>query len=422
MGALLGIGLGERFPQPSLWGWIAAVLLLLVWRWAASRWVMALVSVATFAFLHSVAEKDPLRAAMRERGHPLAAEAVGMVIDAPVSDPAGRFWRFPLRVETLQQAPYPATEIYVRLTTNRPPAYGDRVRLRGHLQAPAVARNPGEFDWAEYLHRQGYSAEFEVDSPTHATVLESTGGNFIVRRAMAAREWIGGVVTEDLQDDPAIAATVRTMMLGTQESTPQDVEDAFVESGTMHVFAVSGLHVALFGWVLMQLLAVFRCPLFWRVLLSILLMVFYVYITGLRPSAWRAAFMASIILLGPLLMRQGHIYNSLSFAALVLLGCDTELLFQPGFQLSFGVVFMLAVLSRPILNLLSPWFQPDPFIPRELLSTWQQRWAWWRKFVIESVVVSLCATVGSAPLMLHHFGLLAPVGVFANLLDRKSVV
>ncbi len=414
-GALLGIGLGEYFPHEVPWAWITAGVLLAAWRLPSSRWMLLLVSVITFAFIHSVAERDPLRAAMASREHPLAAETVGLVTDAPVSDPSGRFWRFPLQLETLQQVPYPTTEVYVRLTSPSPPRYGDRVALRGHLQRPQPPRNPGEFDWAEYLHRQGYSAEFMVDTPTHLTMLESTGGNFLVRHAMAAREWIGQAVTADLQDDPAIAATVRTMVLGTQESTPQDVEDAFVESGTMHVFAVSGLHVALFGWVLLQLLTVLRVPLFWRVTLTILLMIFYVYITGLRSSAWRAAFMASIILLGPLLLRQGHIFNSLSFAAVVLLGFDTELLFQPGFQLSFGVVFMLAVMSRPAVNLLSPWFLPDPFMPRELLSRRQVFWAGLKKVSIESIVVSLCATIGSAPLMLHHFGLLAPVGVIANL-------
>ncbi len=415
-GALAGIALGENLPQTWTWGWLAIGFLAAGWWLPSSRIWITLTSIFLFAFLHAAAEHDPLRTAMKQRQSPLAAEAQGIVADAPVGDPSGRFWRFPLHLETLQRQPYPTTDIYIRLSSSKPPQYGDRVLLQGHLQAPAAARNPGEFDWAEYLHRQGFSAEFVVETPTHLRVLESTGGNFLVRHAMAAREWIGRTVTADLEGDPAIAATVRTMVLGTQESTPQDVEDAFVESGTMHVFAVSGLHVALFGWVLMQLLAVLRVPLFWRVVLTILLMLFYVYITGLRASAWRAAFMASIILLGPLLLRQGHIFNSLSFAAICLLGMDTQLLFQPGFQLSFGVVFMLAVLSRPLLNLLSPWFLPDPFIPRELLSA-KQRWsAWLRKVTIESVIVSLCATIGSAPLMLHHFGMLAPVGVFANLL------
>jgi competence protein ComEC len=415
-GALGGIGLGESFPHTWAWASIALGFGAAGWWLPSSRVLLALTSIFLFAFLHSAAEHDPLRSAMKQRQTPLAAEAQGVVADAPVGDPSGRFWRFPLHLETLQHQSYPAADLYVRLNSSRPPQYGDRVTLQGHLQAPAAARNPGEFDWAEYLHRQGYSAEFVVETPTHLTVLDSTGGNFIVRHAMAARDWIGRTVTADLEADPAIAATVRTMVLGTQESTPQDVEDAFVESGTMHVFAVSGLHVALFGWVLIQLLAVLRVPLAWRVALTILLMFFYVYITGLRASAWRAAFMASIILLGPLLLRQGHIFNSLSFAAICLLGLDTQLLFQPGFQLSFGVVFMLAVLSRPLINILSPWFLPDPFIPKELLSQ-KQRWsAWTRKVTIESIIVSLCATIGSAPLMLHHFGMLAPVGVFANLL------
>ncbi len=416
-GVLTGIGLGEWCPARVGWGVAAVGCMVVSWRSAStSRWQLYFLALTTLACIHAVAEYDPLRTSLERQHKPLPATVTGLVDEAPVVDASGRNWRFPLQLEMVAGEPYPHAKVLVRMENVRPPGYGDRVTLQGHLQMPEPPRNPGEFDWAAYLHRTGFSGECVVEHASQVRLLERTGGSFLIRQAMAARAWIGQAVTQDLEADPIIAATVRTMVLGTQETTPQDVQDAFIESGTMHVFAVSGLHVALFGIVLMQLLGLFRCPLLPRTLVTILLMLFYVYITGLRPSAWRAAFMASIILVGPLMQRQGHLYTSLSFALLCLLGLDSELLFQPGFQLSFGVVFMLAVMSRPVLTWLSPWFLPDPFIPRELLSPGQLRWATVKKIGIESVVVSFCATLGSAPLMLHHFGLLSPVGVFANLL------
>ena len=417
-GALAGIILGDQLKwiAPWAWGGMTFLLLLALWRAEPSRLKLALAGMVTFAFLQCSAEHDPVRELLLSRnGHALNVEAVGYVRDEPQLDPSGRTWKFPLELETLQRQSCTESLLYVKLQSARAPQYGDRVAIRGSLQQAVPAQNPGEFDWAWYLHRQGFSAQLEVNSGSLVTVIERTGGNSVVRSSMEAREWIGQTVTADLEEDPEIAATVRTMVLGTQESTPQEIEDAFVDSGTMHVFAVSGLHVALFGLVLWQVLRLFRVPRTAVVFMIIPLMFFYVYVTGLRPSAWRAAFMASIILVGPLLNRNGNIFNSLGFAALVVLAFNTQQLFQAGFQLSFGVVFMLALLNRPILDRLERLYELEPYLPvgfhsrRELFS------AWCRKKIVESTVVSFCATLGSAPLMLHHFGLLTPIGILSNL-------
>ena len=193
-GALVGIILGDHFNflAPWAWGLMTFLLLVRLWNSTPSRLKLALAGMCTFAFLQSSAEHDPVRELLLSRqGHALNVEATGYVKDAPQLDPSGRTWKFPLQLESLQRQPCTESLLYVKLQSAHAPQYGDRVAIRGSLQQAMPAQNPGEFDWAWYLHRQGFSAQLEVNSGSLVTLIERTGGNSIVRSSMEAREWIG---------------------------------------------------------------------------------------------------------------------------------------------------------------------------------------------------------------------------------------
>ncbi len=374
---------------------------------------LCLLAFFAFAFSHRVTDDQPLRQHLQNLPHLFQpAEVVGVVDDAPTAQPPG--WRFPLKVEQFH-GEESAGKLLVQLPGSSAPQYGTRVRLRGIVRWPGAARNPADFDFAEYLRRQGISGEMDVRFSGDCTPLARDQGGTIMAAALQSRDWIARTVTEDLEDDPDIAAVVRAMVLGTRETTPQDIEDAFVTSGTMHVFAVSGLHVALFAWVLWQVLRVFGLRRGWVLCAVLPCMFFYVFITGLRPSAWRAAIMATVFLCAPLCNRRGDIFNNLGAAALVLLAVDSQQLFQPGFQLSFGVLFVLALLTETLMKPMAPLYTADPYLPKSLLTSWQRRKLWFKKKICESLAVSTASTVGSAPLMLAHFKLLSPIGILANL-------
>ena len=90
----------------------------------------------------------------------------------------------------------------------------------------------------------------------------------------------------------------------------------------MHVFAVSGLHVGIvlaFLWGLLRWLGV---PRRYAVIVLIPAILFYATVTGLRPSAVRAAIMGSVVLLGFVAERKPRLLNSLAFAALLILALD----------------------------------------------------------------------------------------------------
>lgn len=427
LAGMAGILLADWRGGVAVWA-VAAGLMTFAAGWRPDKWWIYAAVLTIFGLMHSLQMRDPLRETVSRHlsaGSAAAARVTGIVADAPVPGWGGDSWSFPLDVGSLKvgKDDWPARhgKLYVRLTeTLTPPVYGDRIDLSGIVRRPQHVRNPGEFDFANFLLRNGFSAEFiSGGGPEQCKIQASGQGNPVMAAALHGREWIGRAVTADLADAPEIAATVRSMVLGSREKTPEEITDAFRASGTMHIFAVSGLHVALFGLILVFVLS--RTPLRsgWVVGLTLAFLVFYVFITGLRPSAWRATIMLSLIMLGPWRNREASLFNSLSAAALLLLGWDTRQLFQAGFVLSFGVLLSIALFQKPLEyvadGMLGRRTSPDPFLPEELWSRGQKAWFSSRRWLCSALGLSAASTLGSMPLMVGYFNMITPVGILANL-------
>jgi beta-lactamase superfamily II metal-dependent hydrolase len=126
--------------------------------------------------------------------------------------------------------------------------------------------------------------------------------------------------------------------------------------------------------------------------------------------------MISIALGGFLLDRAPAPGNSLAAAALVLLGYDTNQLFQPGFQLSFAVVASIILLAPPLDRRLAARWRPDPFLPRKLYSFFQRGQARAGRLAASSLAVSASSWLGSLPLTVSFFHLVPVLAIPVNMI------
>ena len=184
----------------------------------------------------------------------------------------------------------------------------------------------------------------------------------------------------------------------------------------LHVFAISGLHIALLATIVVELLRFTQLPR-WAVGALVLPVVWlYTAATGNQPSAVRATLMTTVVVGGWMLCRPPDLLNSLAGAGLAILAWDPRQLFQPGFQLSFAVVGAIAVLARPIEEALRHIAAPDPLLPEEFRPDWQERLRrlWFR--IAAGLSVSLAAWIGSMPLSAYLFHLFTPGSLVANLI------
>ncbi len=288
-----------------------------------------------------------------------------------------------------------------------------RYQLTGRLQLPAEPMNPAQFDFALHSLRLGLAAHLFADE-VRLTAPAAFAPRFAFLRAAAScREWIASQLSLGVDPADPAAPIVLAMTLGIADAAGEEIEDAFRASGTLHVFAISGLHVVLLAGIALGAL---RWLGYQRCVLAVILLVFaYAFVTGWRPSAARAALMAAALLAAPLFNRRSRLANSLGAAALLLLLADTQQLFLTGFQLSFGVLLSLLLVASPLLERLRPWCELDPFLPPHLASPGRRLSAWLRRQTASLACVSFAAWLGSLPLLLGHFHSFTPVALIANL-------
>ncbi|MFM2168304.1 MAG: hypothetical protein RIS79_2675 [Verrucomicrobiota bacterium] len=287
-------------------------------------------------------------------------------------------------------------------------------QLSGRLRVPTGKKAPGTFDAVDHALRSGFAAEMRVAKIEKQPGEGSVWTCALLDAAERSRRWISEQLTLDIDDDPRLSGVIRAMALGVADEAQDDIEDAFRDSGTLHVFAVSGLHVAMLGMIAWQVLKVLRLRRGAALGVMVLIVFAYAFITGWRPSAARAALMVAVVFCGPSLDRESGVQNNLGLASLLLLGMDTQQLFMPGFQLSFGVLWAIAALTGVFMSPLARWMELDPFLPVEF-ATWRHTLALGvRRWLIGNACVSASAWLGSLPFILLHFQAVTPVALIAN--------
>ncbi len=417
LAAIGGILLAEFFnaPLPLLCVLLALEAIVSLVRPRAG--LTLLLVAGAFFTLHLVQQTNApgkaLSARLGERSRPVTV--VGTVANEPKISP-NDFSTFLLRLDTIdlggQQESCAAT---IRAGWKVNPQPGDKIRLRGIIGSIPPPRNPGEFDLRAYLARRDVHHSVFVRYPEDGAILEAGSGGFVRRSAARTRDWMRATMTRGLEDSPEVAALINGMALGLRHETPDDIEEPFQQTGTLHLFAVAGLHVGIVAQLLWILALLLHLPRKAAAALIIPSLFFYSAITGFHVSSLRAATMAAVLLGGIFFDRPVLALNSLAGAALVILAFDPNQLFNSGFQLSFAVVGTILVLAEPISRFLIRAAEPDPFLPRALLSPGRRIFQGGFFWSARATSVSAAAWIGSLLLIIWYFYLITPISLLANL-------
>lgn len=266
------------------------------------------------------------------------------------------------------------------------PQVGETWRVDGRISQKKDAAN-------RYARRtlwvpEAARAQWVAESPPDAARAgwEALGEDFACR------------VGEGLSWCPDLAGLNRAILLGRRSELPYARKRVFVEAGTIHVFAISGLHVMVVAWLLNTLLTKVGVPVRGRGLVGLPLMWAYVVLTGARPSAVRAAAMASLLLLAPVFGRRPDSLAAWSVTVLGVYALAPERLFDLGCTLSFVVMFGIVFWCHWSRHF-RPWFAEG--------SCWR-RWA-------DGFGVSVAAWAAGVPIAAAAFGRFTPGGLVANL-------
>ena len=225
--------------------------------------------------------------------------------------------------------------------------FGDRIRVSTVLRLPRNFRNPGAFDYQQYLADRGIAALGSAKLENVKRVPGFSGSRIGAWRSRLHRGVVARIHELWLPRD---AALIDAMVIGEEAFIDRDTRVDFQRSGTYHVLVVSGMNVSILAFVVFWTLRRLRVADIPATLLTIAFCVAYAFTTEVGAPVWRATLMCAIYLSTRLLYRDRAMVNALGAAGLGLLVFDPRQLFTASFQMTFLCVLIVAAIAIPILQ------------------------------------------------------------------------
>lgn len=257
----------------------------------------------------------------------------------------------------------------------------DELFLTGIVSPIKNNGNPGEFDACYYYRYKGIIGRIVLSN--HECI--KTGKTHTINGFFT--HWRNRLAKSMEQHlDGMFLGVAKALLLGDKADLDQETMRVFSNTGSMHVLAVSGLHVGLLLMMFQKVLSLFARWISKRqaLLLSLLLVWMYGFLSGASPSVMRAVVMFSILAFGKLIFRKTVAVNSLCLSAIILFVWDPWVIFDIGFQLSYGAMFGIFLLYEPLVGLLH--FEQKIF-----------------RMIWEGTMVGVAATIVTTPLTLYWF-------------------
>lgn len=206
------------------------------------------------------------------------------------------------------------------------------------------------------------------------------------------------------------------MLLGRKVELSKAQIERYRMTGTMHFFAISGLHIGVIATVIAQFLLLIRVPRALGPWIGLPLLYLYVEITGGAPSAMRAFLMAAFFWSSFAFKRQRSPFSALICSAIFVLILAPSQLWSLGFQLSYTVVVSILLFGLPLHQHLTSRFHPYHWLPEDDWNSRQRALAWSLDKVFLLFAISFSAWLASTPLSAGLFEFIAPGAILLNML------
>jgi competence protein ComEC len=287
--------------------------------------------------------------------------------------------------------------ILVRVSPGQAWNYGDRVRLRGLLMTPPEDE---EFSYRDYLMRQGIHAYM---NDAEATLLPLPRGGQPIMMAIYHFKARAFETIFQMFPDPE-ASLLAGILLGMDNNLPAPLKQAYKDTGTAHVIAISGFNISiiagLFAFAFSRWLGPRK-----GALAAVVAIGFYTILVGAEASVVRAAIMGGIGLLAQQVGRKQIGINTLAIVGGIMALFDPHILWDVGFQLSMGATLGLILYSEPLQAFAER--VAHRIFPNRIAQTISA-------LVAEYFLLTLAAQFTTLPIMAWHFGRISLIALLAN--------
>jgi competence protein ComEC len=283
----------------------------------------------------------------------------------------------------------------------------DKVKVIGKFTPYKMASIPLSFDQAQY----NSLIKMDVTGIVFFVKLIKKSDQITVDIFSYLRRVFTKKIVEKIKSP--IGGIASALVTGDKSPIPQEIRDKFINSGTAHILAISGLHMSLVASVLFSIFFRVAMYLYYFIdrinakkiaaFLTILFTFLYLAVSGFSPSATRAFIMTTICLIGVMFDRGALSMRSVAIAAFLILLFDAGSLFLVSFQLSFCAVVALIAFYEKYSNVLSKWKSNNSKI-RSI-----------KIFIALSVITTIIASVATFPISVATFNRFSLSSILGNL-------
>ena len=291
---------------------------------------------------------------------------------------------------------------------------GQNVEIAGVIARPQTALAEGLFDFQNYLATRGIYFQLKAGSTNDWKLLAPVSPQPPLTDRFL--NWSKQTLALGLPNEDEPLRLIWAMTLGWRTAFTGDIGEPYLRAGTMHLFAIDGLRIALLSGMIVALLRAVRLSRSWCGAVAVPAIWFYTAATGWEASAIRASVMMTIVLGGWALKRPGDLLNSLAAAAFLILVGNPCQLFEASFQLSFLVMLVIALMLPPLNDFFEQRLKPDELVPDKLIPQREKIFRRAARMVLRYSGLSFAAWIGSLPLSAKYFHLFSPVSTPANVL------
>ncbi len=276
--------------------------------------------------------------------------------------------------------------------------YGDTISFSGKLSKskPFETDLGRSFDYPGYLHARGVSY---IVSFAKIEVIEHEKGNIILSLLVhIKREFM--THTEAVISEPYVGLG-EGLLLGVSQALGTDIEDAFRETGIIHIVVLSGYNIMLVVLFINYVLSLVL-PQRFRFVFGAASIFLFAFMVGLSPTVMRASAMALLLLLAQSTGRTYAVLRALMITGVLMLILNPYLLvYDVGFQFSFIATLGLILVSPYLASFVT--FMPTWFGLREFLTA------------------TLATQIFITPILLYQMGQFSVVAVIVNMLVLPMV-
>lgn len=271
-------------------------------------------------------------------------------------------------------------------------SYGDIVKVKGILEIPEnfVTNSGKEFNYKRYLSNKDIyylikNADLKIISSGNGSKIKSSLYN--LRNSFIRN--INKVIPNPESD------LANGLILGVKGGFDEEMNNEFIETGTIHIVALSGYNVSIVAEGVMKIFGLIFSQII-SIVFGIFIIILFIIMTGASSTAIRAGIMATIMLLGKMTGRKYMAGRALIVAALLMIAYNPRVLVDMSFQLSFIATGGVLFVTPKVFKWLK--FIPIRFGFREMFAT------------------TIAATISVLPMLLYLTGVLSLVSVPANIL------